>query len=83
MRHILRHLWLCYQWLQNTQEGAWNKACFSQQKSSFISVPKAYACTLPELIMKLVCPGFAGKANKLKTQGIYMYTCIHTTCAHI
>lgn len=30
-------------------------------------VAKAHAYTLPELIMKLVCPGFAGKANKLNT----------------
>lgn len=41
--------------------------CFSQQSEVFISVTKAHACMLSELIMKLVCPGFAGKANKLNT----------------
>lgn len=51
--------------------------CFSQQSEVFTSVAKAHACTLSELIMKLVCPGFAGKANKLNTQGIYMCTHVY------
>lgn len=36
---------------------------------------------LSEPVMKLVCPGFAGKANKLNTQGIDI--CTHVYIQHV
>lgn len=35
----------------------------SASGNPFISVAKAHACMLSELIMKVVCPGFAGKVT--------------------